>query len=331
VWQATCSPFRNPLSKHERQVIRFAFGPVAGAMGRALARAAGVPRRPSAGAWPTTGPTSRTRSGRSSSTGGRAACGSSARWRSRRLGARAPGDRVRAPIEHLRAACACVVLVAGAAGDAAGCGDAGDPPPARGVGPLRGDQELVYAGTALVAQERFETCGGGRRRTGRSSGRVPSPSSSPARQPAPADGATQSPAPHARERRAGPRRELRPAVGVLHGVADGAHGPGHGLGSCPTTAPPARSAGTWTARGGARGGARERRLHQHGAAFVRRKPDARSGFWRARCEDGSRATPRGSPSSGARQRDDARSASVPWSGPSEGWCERDVAIRHQDD
>jgi hypothetical protein len=46
VWQATCSPFRNPLSKHERQLIRFAFGPVAGAIGRALARAAGVPASP---------------------------------------------------------------------------------------------------------------------------------------------------------------------------------------------------------------------------------------------------------------------------------------------
>jgi hypothetical protein len=72
----------------------------------------------------------------------------------------------------LTAARARIAMLAGAAAIVAGCGDAGEPPPPQGVGPLRGDQELVYAGTALVAQERFETCGGGRRRTGRSSGRV---------------------------------------------------------------------------------------------------------------------------------------------------------------
>ncbi len=55
----------------------------------------------------------------------------------------------------------------------AGCGGARDAPPERGVGPLAGDQELVYAGTAITSQARFETCGDGRRRTGRSTARFP--------------------------------------------------------------------------------------------------------------------------------------------------------------
>jgi hypothetical protein len=44
VWQATCSPFRNPLNKHERRGVRFGFTRTGAAIGRALARAAGVPR-----------------------------------------------------------------------------------------------------------------------------------------------------------------------------------------------------------------------------------------------------------------------------------------------
>jgi hypothetical protein len=44
VWQATCSPFRNPLNKHERSGVRFGFTRTGAAIGRALARAAGVPR-----------------------------------------------------------------------------------------------------------------------------------------------------------------------------------------------------------------------------------------------------------------------------------------------
>jgi hypothetical protein len=46
VWQATCSPFRNPLDKRERRSIRFAFSRAAAALGRAFARSAGVPRPP---------------------------------------------------------------------------------------------------------------------------------------------------------------------------------------------------------------------------------------------------------------------------------------------
>lgn len=42
VWQATCSPFRNPLSANERRAIRFAFSRVGEAIGRVLARSAGV-------------------------------------------------------------------------------------------------------------------------------------------------------------------------------------------------------------------------------------------------------------------------------------------------
>jgi hypothetical protein len=46
VWQATCSPFRNPLSDHERRGVRMSFSPLGTAIGRALARAAKVPRPP---------------------------------------------------------------------------------------------------------------------------------------------------------------------------------------------------------------------------------------------------------------------------------------------
>jgi hypothetical protein len=43
VWQAVCSPFRNPLNKRERRGIRVTWSPAGRAIGRALARAAGVP------------------------------------------------------------------------------------------------------------------------------------------------------------------------------------------------------------------------------------------------------------------------------------------------
>jgi hypothetical protein len=42
VWQAVCSPYRNPLDSRERRVIRAGMSPAAAAAGRALARAAGV-------------------------------------------------------------------------------------------------------------------------------------------------------------------------------------------------------------------------------------------------------------------------------------------------
>ena len=42
VYQATCSPFRNPLDSKERTAVRFSCGRTAEAMGRALARSAGV-------------------------------------------------------------------------------------------------------------------------------------------------------------------------------------------------------------------------------------------------------------------------------------------------
>ena len=42
-WQATCSPFRNPLDAGERRVIRFATTEAARLLGRGLARSAGVP------------------------------------------------------------------------------------------------------------------------------------------------------------------------------------------------------------------------------------------------------------------------------------------------
>jgi hypothetical protein len=46
VWQATCSPFRNPLSLHERRGVNFGFSRGGTAFGRLLARAAGVPSPP---------------------------------------------------------------------------------------------------------------------------------------------------------------------------------------------------------------------------------------------------------------------------------------------
>jgi PhoD-like phosphatase len=41
VWQAVCSPFRNPLDARERRVMRTSWKPFAGLVGRALSRAAG--------------------------------------------------------------------------------------------------------------------------------------------------------------------------------------------------------------------------------------------------------------------------------------------------
>ena len=46
VWQATCSPFRNPLSKKERRGVNFGFSRAGKAIGRVLARSAGVPPPP---------------------------------------------------------------------------------------------------------------------------------------------------------------------------------------------------------------------------------------------------------------------------------------------
>lgn len=43
VYQATCSPFRNPLDERERNVIRFGISGAGRLMGRALARSAGAP------------------------------------------------------------------------------------------------------------------------------------------------------------------------------------------------------------------------------------------------------------------------------------------------
>ena len=42
VYQATCSPFRNPLDDKERRVVRFGTTRMAEGIGRALARTAGV-------------------------------------------------------------------------------------------------------------------------------------------------------------------------------------------------------------------------------------------------------------------------------------------------
>jgi hypothetical protein len=42
VWQAVCSPFRNPLAAHERAMIRLGGSRFSFAVGRALARSAGV-------------------------------------------------------------------------------------------------------------------------------------------------------------------------------------------------------------------------------------------------------------------------------------------------
>jgi hypothetical protein len=46
VWQATCSPFRNPLSTKEKLGVNFSFTRTGKAVGRLLARAAGVPPPP---------------------------------------------------------------------------------------------------------------------------------------------------------------------------------------------------------------------------------------------------------------------------------------------
>ena len=46
VWQATCSPFRNPLSTNERRGVNVAFKPWAQRIARLLARSAGVPAPP---------------------------------------------------------------------------------------------------------------------------------------------------------------------------------------------------------------------------------------------------------------------------------------------
>jgi hypothetical protein len=46
VWQATCSPFRNPLSTMERRGVNFGFTRAGTAIARALARSAGVPSPP---------------------------------------------------------------------------------------------------------------------------------------------------------------------------------------------------------------------------------------------------------------------------------------------
>jgi hypothetical protein len=43
VWQAVCSPFRNPLDKRERRAIRAAASRPGTTVGRLLARTAGVP------------------------------------------------------------------------------------------------------------------------------------------------------------------------------------------------------------------------------------------------------------------------------------------------
>jgi PhoD-like phosphatase len=46
VWQGTCSPFRNPLSTKEKLGVNFGFTRIGKAIGRLLARAAGVPPPP---------------------------------------------------------------------------------------------------------------------------------------------------------------------------------------------------------------------------------------------------------------------------------------------
>jgi hypothetical protein len=48
VWQAVCSPIRNPLARHEKAAVRFTCGRAAGAIGTALARSSGA-RRPGIG------------------------------------------------------------------------------------------------------------------------------------------------------------------------------------------------------------------------------------------------------------------------------------------
>jgi hypothetical protein len=55
VYQAVCSPFRNPLDDRDRNVIRASFGRTMAVAARALARAAGVPD-PEIGWRPVEGP-----------------------------------------------------------------------------------------------------------------------------------------------------------------------------------------------------------------------------------------------------------------------------------
>ena len=50
VWQAVCSPFRNPLDDRERRVVQFGVSRWGHAIGRTLARTAGV-RDPAAVRW----------------------------------------------------------------------------------------------------------------------------------------------------------------------------------------------------------------------------------------------------------------------------------------
>ena len=50
VWQAVCSPFRNPLARRERAVVRFGVSRAGHLLGRALARTAGV-RDPAVARW----------------------------------------------------------------------------------------------------------------------------------------------------------------------------------------------------------------------------------------------------------------------------------------
>jgi hypothetical protein len=44
VWQAVCSPFRNPLDQRERRMLRIAASRFGSLLGRLLSRSAGVPR-----------------------------------------------------------------------------------------------------------------------------------------------------------------------------------------------------------------------------------------------------------------------------------------------
>ncbi len=43
IYQAVCSPYRNPLEEKERRVVRAAFGPVLGSLCSGLAKLAGAP------------------------------------------------------------------------------------------------------------------------------------------------------------------------------------------------------------------------------------------------------------------------------------------------
>ena len=92
-WQATCSPFRNPLDNKERTVMRFMASDVGvAADARAGGSRRGSRRRACAGATPTTSRGSTTRWRRSSSTAGTRA------WCSRRPS----GARARTRADDLR-------------------------------------------------------------------------------------------------------------------------------------------------------------------------------------------------------------------------------------